>query len=669
MVAHNHRVAGAVTRTRLPQNAACGFPALRSSEIASQRGDSWQLRIPEIQLWSQQRGPLLDPMKGLQPDLAFPASAAQHSAPETLYGPMDPLQCPDVSGNAVVRIVTAKHVIELVGLILDRLVPHPPHLVLQMHQRTPQSCLLRTQPHSKVALLIAVAVQGEAQKINRLRASPATLARVSLRIATKFDEFGLRLCQGQAKLPQSLAQYLLDTKSIRAIFEAQHEVVDVSHQVGLTPQPRFDHPLKPQIEHIVQIQITQQDADRTTLWGPFFAWMELLIFQNVGFQPAPDQADQTLVPYSMLDEAEHPFMTQAPKEVLQVRLQNPFHLSPGNHLMQCCQCLMGTPPRPSTKRAWQKVLLVYGGEYLSDASLERPVRYTRHAQRAFLLLSGFRDIHSPNVGRLISLAVNRLKHRFNPLPKALLRLRHRLSIHPGSRACPNLTEILPNPLLGKVMGQGRKPKLWLTPSFRCYSFESCCHGWRFFSLHRRPNPPLVWSPCFRRTTHLPLAASPCSRLSRPPSTVSQSDFCQIIRSPLPCRLVGPYKLRLNLTALPCSHEVLWLHAGGTNPGSISGHSLYRIQRFCLPRRGIGSATSITIDFGAIFPFTDVPAYNLPVYASQCRTSHHARLGTRLPAKLCHGHHFRQLNFMSFQGATPHRPVLARLTHTVPTSYG
>src|SRR5215471_3696462 len=207
-VAQRHRVAGAVTRTRLPQNAACGFPALRSSEIASQRGDSLQLRIPEIQLWSQQRGPLLDPMKGLPPDLAFPASAAQHSAPETLDGPMDPLQCPDVTGHAVVGIVTAKHLIELVGLILDRLVPHPPHLVLQMHQRTPQSCLLRTQPHSKVAFLIAGAVQGEAQKINRLRASPATLARVSLRIATKFDEFGLRLCQGQAKLPQSLAQYL-----------------------------------------------------------------------------------------------------------------------------------------------------------------------------------------------------------------------------------------------------------------------------------------------------------------------------------------------------------------------------------------------------------------------------------------------------------------------------
>jgi hypothetical protein len=106
------------------------------------------------------------------------APAAQHSAPETLYGPMDPLQCPDVTGNAVVRIVTAKHLIELVSLFPDQQVPHPPHLVLQVHQRTSQSCLLRTQPHSKVAFLISGAVQGVAHKINRLRASAATLARV-----------------------------------------------------------------------------------------------------------------------------------------------------------------------------------------------------------------------------------------------------------------------------------------------------------------------------------------------------------------------------------------------------------------------------------------------------------------------------------------------------------
>ena len=42
---------------------------------------------------------------------------------------------------------------------------------------------------------------------------------------------------------------------------------------------------------------------------------------------------------------------------------------------------MGTSPRPPAKRARQKILLVDSGKYLSDASLERPVGYTRDSQR------------------------------------------------------------------------------------------------------------------------------------------------------------------------------------------------------------------------------------------------------------------------------------------------
>src|ERR1700745_1657026 len=103
-----------------PQNVACRFPALRSSEGASQRGDSLQLRVREIQLWSHQRKPLLDLLKLLPPDLPAPTPAAQHSAPVTFHSPMDPLQGPYVPGDAVVRIMTAEHLIEACGLLPDR---------------------------------------------------------------------------------------------------------------------------------------------------------------------------------------------------------------------------------------------------------------------------------------------------------------------------------------------------------------------------------------------------------------------------------------------------------------------------------------------------------------------------------------------------------------------
>lgn len=199
------------------------------------------------------------------------------------------------------------------------------------------------------------------------------------------------------------------------------------------------------------------------------------------------------------------------------------------------------------------------------------------------------------------------------------------------------------------MGQRRKAKLPLAPSFDCYSFESCFHDWRFFSLHRRPNPPFEWSSCFPRTIHLLLPASPCGRLSRPRSTNRQSDFRQAFGSSLLVQLVGPYKPGLSLTVLPCFHGILRLHAGGTNPGSNSAHSPSRVLSFCLPRYGIRSATSITIDFGAILPFTDVPACNPPCLRfAMTVAGHHARLGTRLRARLYRGLHFRRLNSMNFK---------------------
>ncbi len=42
----------AVAHLRLPQNVACGFPALRSSETDSQHSEGLELPIRKGQLWS-----------------------------------------------------------------------------------------------------------------------------------------------------------------------------------------------------------------------------------------------------------------------------------------------------------------------------------------------------------------------------------------------------------------------------------------------------------------------------------------------------------------------------------------------------------------------------------------------------------------------------------------
>jgi hypothetical protein len=177
-------------------------------------------------------------------------------------------------------------------------------------------------------------------------------------------------------------------------------------------------------------------------------------------------------------------------------------------------------------------------------------------------------------------------------------------------------------------------------------------------LHRRPFPPIVWSPCFPRTIQLPLAASPCGRLSRPRSTTSQSDFRRVIRSSSLCQLVGPYKRCLNSTDLPCSHEFLRPHAGGTNPGSIPRTlaithpgilpSPLRDKIGCFDHDRFRGYVSVHCCSGLLPPC---------LRFVMLVTDHHARLGTRLRAKLYRGRHLRRLDSMSFQGATPTPPYV------------
>src|SRR5215471_4322497 len=63
----------------------------------------------------------------------------------------------------------------------------------------------------------------------------------------------------------------------------------------------------------MQVHVAQQDADRTTLWGSLFVWIDLTVFQDACLQPAPDQADHARIADAVLHEAEHPFVAETPE--------------------------------------------------------------------------------------------------------------------------------------------------------------------------------------------------------------------------------------------------------------------------------------------------------------------------------------------------------------------
>src|SRR5206468_12846199 len=94
---------------------------------------------------------------------------------------------------------------------------------------------------------------------------------------------------------------------------ADHKVIDIAHQPGFAPQPALHDAFKPEVEHIVQIKVAQKYADRSPLRCSFLVRMDLSIFQDTRFQPAPDQTDQAWITDSMRDEPEHPIMIETPE--------------------------------------------------------------------------------------------------------------------------------------------------------------------------------------------------------------------------------------------------------------------------------------------------------------------------------------------------------------------
>jgi len=130
-------------------------------------------------------------------------------------------------------------------------------------------------------------------------------------------------------------------------------------------------------------------------------------------------------------------------------------------------------------------------------------------------------------------------------------------------------------------------------------------------------------------------------------------------------LSGPTNFRLNRMDLPCSRCSLWLHADGTNPGSTTRHLRSIISATCdsafpferqgrlLRSRSISGLFSRSLDSGL-----QPPCLRFAVAV----TGHHARLGTRLLARLYRGRHLRRRRSTHLQGATLTDPDLILSHH-------
>src|SRR5215510_6854035 len=174
--------------------------------------------------------------------------------------------------------------------------------LMEFGQTAPQARLVRSPSHLAVPSVVACAVEGKTEKRQRLSASLVPFG-VTLRKATEGHQTGFRRLEREGELRQTLLQHLLEALCVRLVLETHDEIIHVAHQVRLPLQPWLHHPLEPQVERIVKIEVAEHDAYISPLGDSFVAG-----FDDPVFQHPLDHPQDAWVSNTVLHKAQEPFV-------------------------------------------------------------------------------------------------------------------------------------------------------------------------------------------------------------------------------------------------------------------------------------------------------------------------------------------------------------------------
>jgi hypothetical protein len=203
---------------------------------------------------------------------------------------------------ARIGLGASQDLVDLLGLLFQRLMAKDLQQLMEFRPATPQARLVGPPSHLEVALAVARAVEGQAQKRARLLAFPGPLG-VACGQAAEGHQAGLGRLSREGALRQALDQHLLAAVGIGLVLETHDEVINVAQQGGVPLQPWLHDPLAPQIQHVVQGEVTQHNTNIASLRHTFFTRLDDAVFQPPSFQPPPDQAQEARLSNAVLPEA------------------------------------------------------------------------------------------------------------------------------------------------------------------------------------------------------------------------------------------------------------------------------------------------------------------------------------------------------------------------------
>ncbi len=166
----------------------------------------------------------------------------------------------------------------------------------------------------------------------------------------------------------------------------------------------LEHPLKPQVQHVVEKDVRQHGTEGTALRRALFGADQATGFHVPGLQEPPDQQQQTAIANPHAQELHHPVVTDLIEEALNVRFDHETDRTELDRIVDRPQRLMGAASRPKAVRTIAEVSLVdrlqdAGNSLLDDLVLDR-----RQAQRTCLRIV-LRDVHPFDRQRFVPLGL------------------------------------------------------------------------------------------------------------------------------------------------------------------------------------------------------------------------------------------------------------------------
>src|SRR5438132_11703981 len=271
---------------------------------------------------------------------------------------------------------------------------------------------------------------GAAEEVERLRFPFSALLPVFGCERSELQQPRFLGMQLQAELSHSLDQFCPEPYGIRFRPETHTDVVGKPHDdqvtAGVLPTPR----LGPQVEHIMEIDVSQPRRGTATPGRPLFRLCSSPILQHAGVEPFLDQSHNAPICNPVLEEFHPPFVGKPIEKVADIQIEHPVHLSRQQSRIERVQRLMLASPWPEPIRESEKIRFVDSVQHFDRRALDDFVFQCGNSERPLPPVS-LGDLHPTHRFRSVRSSLQPMGEILEIVLEGLAVVPPRLSIHTG----------------------------------------------------------------------------------------------------------------------------------------------------------------------------------------------------------------------------------------------